>query len=109
MGSTASAASNRSSKTQKSPVTTPKDESPAPVKPSTPPPNVEASTPKNQQKQPPSPEKTSINREISSVRPVESGVSMAEINSLKAQVKDWKSRCDLLQTKRREDAPKLRE
>ena len=107
--STASAASNRSSKTPKSPVTTPKDESPAPVKPSTPPPNVGTSTPKNQQTQPPSPEKTSINREISSVRPVESGVSMAEINSLKAQVKDWKSRCDLLQTKRREDAPKLRE
>lgn len=40
---------------------------------------------------------------------VEPGVSLAEFMAAKAQAKDWKSRCDSLQIKRREDTAKIRD
>lgn len=39
---------------------------------------------------------------------IETGVSLSEVQALKSQIKDWKSRCDILQIKRREESEKVK-
>jgi dynactin 1 len=40
---------------------------------------------------------------------IESGVSLTELQALKTQIKDWKSRCELIQSKRKTDFEKIRD
>ena len=40
---------------------------------------------------------------------IESGFSQTEMHALKTQVKDWKSRCELIQAKRKTDFEKIRD
>lgn len=66
-------------------------------------------TPEPEKQPEPEPEPEPVTAPVTVQTKLEPGVSLAELNKYKSQLKDWKSRCETLQAKRKDDSAKIRD